>query len=86
MEGMTRRDMTVPEAYYELGFYVCERAVKDYKLAIMRGNKWEIEKLERFFRSEWCYFLTDGKVDGEQIITEVRKWTSKESLKATAHS
>ena len=86
MEGMTRRDMTVQEAYYELGFYVCERAVRDYKLALMRGNGSEIKKLGRFFRSEWCYFLSDGKVDGEQIITEVRKWTSKESLKATARS
>lgn len=86
MEGMTRRDMTVPEAYYELGFYVCERAVKDYKLALLRGNGSEIKKLERFFRSDWCYFLSDGKVDGEQIITEVRRWTSKQGLKATARS
>lgn len=86
MEGMTRRDMTVPEAYYELGFYVVERAVKDYKLALAHGNKSTIMTLEKFFRSEWCYFLSDGKVDGEQIITEVRRWMSKQNLKATARS
>lgn len=82
MQGQNRQEMSVPEAYRALGFYVVEMAVKDYKRALNTGNKWMIKTLERFFRSEWCFFLSDGKVDGEKIITEVRRqWKVEKMLR-----
>lgn len=78
-------------AYRGLCCAICEMAVKDYRKHLRLGSKSGIATLEKFFRSEWFFFLTDGNIDGEAVIQEVRRqWakeqTSRRSLKATARS
>lgn len=67
-------------SYENLANAVIERAVLDYRLALSGykesyGKILSIKELERFFRSQWFGTLT--KIDGERIITEVRKEFSK---------
>ena len=53
------------------------QAVKDYRTALAGHSierhkpKKVISDVERFFRSDWYYFLTD--VDGERLMKEVRE-------------
>lgn len=56
---------------------IVEQAVKDYRKALTgeyvehKAPKDVIAECERFFRSTWFSLLT--KVDGEYLITEIRK-------------
>lgn len=56
---------------------IIEQAVKDYRKALVgeyvehKAPKDVIAECERFFRSTWFSLLT--KVDGEYLITEIRK-------------
>lgn len=56
---------------------IIEQAVKDYRKALAgdyvenKAPKDVIAECERFFRSTWFSLLT--KVDGEYLITEIRK-------------
>lgn len=67
-------------SYEDLANAVIERAVLDYRMVLSGykesyGKILSIKELERFFRSQWFGTLT--KIDGERIITEVRKEFSK---------
>lgn len=69
------------DGYVRLAFAIVTQAVKDYKKAAKRlmknhSNKEaydEILELERFFRSEWCDFLLQGKMTGEYILSKLNK-------------
>lgn len=54
---------------------ICEQAVKDYRAALLLGKKGKAhqEKLEKFFRSQWFMWLTNGKIEGEFVIEKVRE-------------
>ena len=68
-----------PNPYQELANAIVVIATKDYRhaLRIRRRNpdsqaaKIKIDKIERFFRSEWYKVLT--KVDGEMLIKKLRE-------------
>lgn len=60
-------------AYERLKGAICEQAVKDYRAAILRQNRKNAEKLERFFRGEWFLWLMNDKIDGEFVIERVRE-------------
>ena len=67
-------------SYEDLANAVIERAVLDYRLVLSGtvesyGKVLSIKELERFFRSQWFGTLT--KIDGERIISEIRKEFSK---------
>lgn len=54
-------------------------AVEDYRAALKQyrqnpNNKdaaWNIDSIERFFRSEWFKFLTN--INGERLIDDLKK-------------
>lgn len=50
------------------------QAMDDYYTASRRRDEREIERLERFFRSEWYELLFE--VDGELVIKKLRKDTA----------
>lgn len=65
------------EKLQDLYYGIIEQAVKDYRKALAGENvehnspEAMIAECERFFRSTWFSILT--KVDGEYLITEIRK-------------
>ena len=67
----------IPEKTQDLCNAIIEQAVKDYRRALAgeyvehKSPEYVITECERFFRSTWYSILT--KVDGERIITEIRK-------------
>lgn len=67
----------IPEKIQDLCNAIIEQAVKDYRRALAgeyvehKSPKYVIAECERFFRSTWYSILT--KVDGEHLITEIRK-------------
>ena len=67
----------IPERLQDLCNGIIEQAVKDYRKALAgeyvehKAPKDVIAECERFFRSTWFSLLT--KVDGEYLITEIRK-------------
>ena len=68
------------ESYEDLANAVIERAVLDCRMVLSGteesyGKVLSIKELERFFRSQWFGTLT--KIDGERIISEIRKEFSK---------
>ena len=76
-------DYSIEEAYENLGFAIVERAVIDYDIALRRwkhaisradeiATRAEVESFERWLRSEWCYYLTQGRLDGDTIISTMR--------------
>lgn len=67
----------IPEKIQDLCNAIIEQAVKDYRKALAgeyvehKSPKDVIAECEWFFRSTWYSILT--KVDGEYLITEIRK-------------
>lgn len=67
----------IPEKIQDLCNAIIEQTVKDYRKALAgeyvehKFPKYVIVECERFFRSTWYFILT--KVDGEHLITEIRK-------------
>ena len=59
------------EGYEMLAAAVIERAVIDYRAALMERDEPEISKLSKFFRSDWFDFLSD--LDGEVLMAQVER-------------
>ena len=62
--------------YYSLASAIVENVIEEYKKALRVNNKYEIRRCERWFMSEWCYFLSG--MDGEYIINACRKVVQNE--------
>ena len=68
------------EGYFLLIYAIIEQAVKDYRSALKRLKEYpadysasdRIREVQRFFRSDWFYFLSG--IDGEAAIKEIEKW------------
>ena len=68
------------EAYILLIRAIVQQAVKDWRNAnrILKKNPASyassdrVREVERFFRSDWFYFLTG--MEGETAIKELEKW------------
>lgn len=67
-------------AFRALACAVCEKAVSDYRQALKTGDHFKIETMEKFFRSEWFYQLSNGAVEGEAVIEEVRRQWAKQKM------
>lgn len=65
--------MRIDEAYEGLCGEIVGLAVKDYRAALILGDREKQERLERFFRGEWFVYLVDDRVDGEYVIERVRE-------------
>lgn len=52
---------------------VIQKAAEDYIAAYKVRNTFKIEELERFFRGQEFLLYTDGKIDPEYIIKELRR-------------
>ncbi len=66
----------IDEKIYEnLTNAIIFQAVKDYRTAVRRENKYEQEHLEKFFKSE--YFKILSRIDGEKLIQRLK--TEKEN-------
>lgn len=52
---------------------VIQKAAEDYIAAYKVWNTFKIEELERFFRGQEFLLYTDGKIDPEYIIKELRR-------------
>lgn len=65
--------MRIDEAYEGLCGEIVGLAVKDYRTALILGDREKQERLERFFRGEWFVYLVDDRVDGEYVIERVRE-------------
>ncbi len=59
------------EAYDHLAKEICANAIKDYRQALQNNTKKEIHPLERFFRSDWFYLLSN--LDGEGLIQLIKE-------------
>lgn len=76
--------------YRELSEAIVKQAVKDYRCAL-RGKGYEqksakrcVVELEQFFRSSYFELLTE--VDGEKIITLLRKEHANERRTNSKHT
>lgn len=67
--------LSIEEAYASLAGAICAKAYQDLVLGLRwhGENDSTVKQIERFFRSEWFTFLTDGKVDGEMVIQEAHR-------------
>jgi hypothetical protein len=63
--------------WMNLAATVVSGAVTDCKSALKQNRTGQIKALESFFRSEWCYLLTNG-LDGELIIEKIKKMVEQE--------
>lgn len=72
-EDLDNIEYTVNEdrAYEDLANAIIERAVYDYKDALLENDTYEIVSIEKFFKSDFYLLLT--KVDGEYIMNRVKK-------------
>lgn len=57
--------------YEGIAYSIVKLAIKDYKEALRKRDLIEIDNLERFFRSQWCYELCS--IDGQWIIDNIRR-------------
>ena len=57
--------------YKVLAAAVIEKALLDYKAALITKNMDGINEAERFLRSQWFAFLSD--MDGERLIKMMRE-------------
>ena len=57
--------------YEPLAAAVIEKALRDYKAALMTKNWDGINEAEHFLRSQWFTFLSD--MDGERLIKMMRE-------------
>lgn len=70
------------EQYKDLCIAVCEQAVEDYRKALKSGTISTIRTFEKFFRSSWFTCLSQGIVDGQTVIEEVkRQWAAEKMLR-----
>ncbi len=70
----------IDTAYRILAAEVVRLAYMDYVQALQREDRNAADTIEKFFRSQWCYELLSGKVDGEVFIRQGRKaakWKSR---------
>ena len=58
--------------YESLAAAVIEKALQDYKVALMMKDKDGINEAERFLRSQWFEVLADD-LNGETLITTMRE-------------
>lgn len=58
------------DGYLQLAAAIVERAVIDYRSAVTHYDGFEINRLEKFFCSEWFQALSD--LDGRTIIRKVK--------------
>ena len=72
-EDLDNIEYTVNEdqAYEDLANAIIERAVYDYKDALLENDIYEIVSIEKFFRSDFYLLLT--KVDSEYIMNRIKK-------------
>jgi hypothetical protein len=68
----------IEKAYRALAASIVLQAAKGYRHAVWKAMHrqdmkaaYVIKKLEKFFRSSWCFDLCD--IDGERIIKTLRK-------------
>lgn len=59
------------ENYKALAVAIVEDMITEYKKALRRNSKYRIDYCERWFKGDWCYFLSG--MDGDYIIKAVRK-------------
>lgn len=67
-------------AYRTLAAEIVRNAYVDYVQALKMNDKGRAETCEKFFESQWCYELLEGKVDGTIFIKQGRKaakWKSR---------
>ncbi|MBR2258224.1 MAG: hypothetical protein IJ899_13010 [Blautia sp.] len=72
------------EAYENLANAIIISAVEDYKAALLRlkrkpdsnGAKEDVNRLEKFFHSEWYELLTD--LDAGYLLRKVREMVEEE--------
>ena len=57
------------DGYAELAAAIVERALIDYRAALMERDETEISKLRKFFRSGWFDFLSD--LDGKILMAQI---------------
>ena len=67
---------TPDDGYKALGFAIVVEAAEDYRRARAYGDKYAMQSIERFLRSWLCYLFSGG-VDGDYIISKLRKETIK---------
>lgn len=58
--------------YKLLAAAVIEKALQDYKAALITKNKDGINKAERFLRSQWFELLAND-LNGETLITTMKE-------------
>lgn len=58
--------------YELLAAAVIEKALQDYKAALMTKNRDGINEAERFLRSQWFELLADD-LNGENLITKMKE-------------
>lgn len=59
------------EGFENLRTAILQQAAKDYIKALQDGKQGEARKVERFFKSEWGEFLSNGH--GDFLISECKK-------------
>jgi hypothetical protein len=60
------------DPYIDLCVAIIERAIEDYRNALIGNNTRQCVLIEHFLRSEWGMFLM-GRLDPNYIIESVRK-------------
>ena len=58
--------------YELLAAAVIEKALQDYKAALMTKNRDSINEAERFLRSQWFELLAND-LNGEMLITTMKE-------------
>lgn len=61
------------ENYKMLAAAIIEKAVEDYSTALITKDDIQIGSLEKFFRSHEFMLYTDGIIDPEYIIQNVKR-------------
>lgn len=63
---------TSNDGYKALGFAVITEATEDHRRAFYDEDEHEMQKIERFLRSDLCKTLSGG-IDGDYIIKRLRE-------------
>lgn len=61
--------------YENVRFAIVQQAVKDYKRALRKKDRYRIRYFEKWFRSGWGQLLSGN--NGEYIIEQCRKGLNK---------
>lgn len=80
--------------YTKLALAIVHQAVIDYRNALRSAKRQiqidgiisnltdgKLRELERFFRSEWCQWLVNDEISGDEIIKRVRDSVFQEGNK-----